>query len=161
MLAFLKLIPLRFYIYAAIAAAFAFVLWREHMAVAKAKRLGAENVQLTQSLKAAEQSRVIEQADRRHADETARNLEAELARIRAQPAITGVRCRTLSRTGSEGRTAASPPGTATESHEGVPEPDSFGPERDVSVGADWFGGKCEEVTATLRAWQEWDAGRTH
>jgi hypothetical protein len=162
MFAFLKLIPIRFWIYAAIAAAFAFVLMREKWAVDKAKRLSAENTQLTQSLKAAEQSRAIEQADRRHADETARNLEAELVRIRNQPPITGVRCRTsVPRAATQGGTTASTQSPATESHEGMPEPDSFGPEADVSAGVDWFGEKCEEAVATIRAWQEWDESRTH
>lgn len=138
------------------------LLWREHYLVGKVKRIEAEKTQLAASLASSEKARATEIADRRSADESAKSLQAELDRIRSEPRITGVRCRTsLPRSSSESGTASIATGTAAEPLETVPAGDSVGPERDVSVGLDWYGSKCAETAATLTALQEWELRRTH
>ncbi len=158
MLAFLKLIPLRFWIYAAIAAAFGYVLFREHLAVAKAKRLSAENTQLETKIAGIEKAREIERQDRNKADETAKHLDAELSRIRSEPRITGVRICPRRDVSAESRTSTGTEGAVAGRVEGTPEED---PGRDVSDAVDAYATDCAAVAAVARAWQEWDATRTH
>lgn len=129
------------------------------------KRLNAakrENATLQATIDQIEKARATEQADRRKADESAKSLEAELARIRSEPKLTGVRCRTIApimpREGGAATVAHDP---ATESVEGVPDADPVGPERDVSAGVDWYGTSCAATAATLRALQAWETARSH
>jgi hypothetical protein len=158
MFAFLKLIPARFFIYAAIAAAFAFVLLREKWAVDKAKRLSAENTQLVATIAGIEKAREIERQDRSKADETAKNLDAELTRIRSEPRITGVRICPRRDVSAESGTSPGTESTLAGRVEGTLTED---PGRDVSDAVDAYATDCAAVAAVARAWQEWDSQRTH
>jgi hypothetical protein len=138
------------------------ILAHNHYLSRKYQATKAELVQANATITAEREVRKIEQDDRRRADESAKSLEAELARIRSQPPITGVRCRTIKpKSADESGTSASSNGAPAGSVEGVPESDPLGPEIDVSVGLDWYGTKCEEVAATLRELQSWESARTH
>lgn len=104
--------------------------------------------------------RDIALADRRRSDETATALETQLAAIRNEPRITGVRiCRAATPVSAEGRATASTESAIAGRVEGAPEAntDSI----DVSDAVDAYATDCASIAETARAWQAWDAKRTH
>jgi hypothetical protein len=137
------------------------LVWKEHRSTRRAQAAEAKVETLQASLAAAEANRKIEQDDRRRADESAKSLEAELARIRAQPVLTGVRCtapRMPRASNQSTATAGSNAGTA-QPELGLSGEDLVG--RDVSVGLTEYGKRCEAVAATLVELQAWELARTH
>lgn len=161
-LALLTKIPLRWWLYIGAAAALGFVLWHDHHQTQRANRLAAENVTLEATVANLHKIRAIEQADRRHADETAQALAADLARIRSEPRITGVRiCAAPRPVSAEGRGAAGVETAAAGRLEGetAPDPDAAG--IDVSDAVDAYASDCAMVGAIAKRWQEFDASRTH
>jgi hypothetical protein len=116
----LALIPIRFYVYAAIAAAFGFVLWREHIAVRHnhelAGKLTAKAAQLDAALATA--------ADQKEfSDVYYKRLQAN----RAGRADTPVR---IVRIAAPARVSGPVAGTAESGREGLPDP----PRRDPEEG---------------------------
>lgn len=106
-----------------------------------------------------------ERDDRRLADATIDRLVKDLDAVRAQPPITGVRCRTV-RLPGEGRSAATPDATSSGAVEGLSAGDpvgdqSSGPEIDVSNGLDWYASRCSELAVTHSALQGWERQRAH
>ncbi len=148
MFAFLKLIPIRFYIYAAIAAAFAFVLLREKWAVDKAKRLSAENTQLVATLSA-------ERENTRKANEASQKYQADLAQLRTDrsnnplPAVVCKRARVSPAPTTPGSDAARP----------ADNPPEDAGDRDIGPQLDDFATACEANLIQLTRLQEWVRSR--
>ena len=147
---------------AIVLAAFGYVLFREHMAIARANKLAATNVILEANLTREREIRATMETDRKHADETAQALAADLARIRSEPRITGVRiCRAPAATvPTEGRSASGIEGASAGRVEGTAAGDSD-TGIDISDAIDDYATDCATVGAIARRWQEWDAARTH
>jgi hypothetical protein len=129
MFAFLRLIPIRFYIYAAIAAAFAFVLMREKWAVDKAKRLSAENTQLSIQLKTANET-LKRQAEASNA------YHDEIERLQAARADTPTRSVRLCRPSPSMPAAAS--GTDSGGSEGLPDTAGSDPQPGPEIGVELY-----------------------
>jgi hypothetical protein len=145
----------------AVLAALGGLFWHDRHQTKRANRLAAEKVTLEAIIDNERKLRAIEQADRRHADETAKALAAELADIRAEPRITGVRlCPRVAATvpaagGSTSRTDRAAAGRVEGTAAADPEP------VDVSDALDAYATDCAMVGAIARKWQEWDAARSH
>jgi hypothetical protein len=149
MFAFLKLIPARFFIYAAIAAAFAFVLMREKWAVDKAKLLSAENTQLVATLSA-------ERENTRKANEASAKYQADLAQLRTDrsdnplPAVVCKRARVpAASTAPAGLDAARP----------ADDPPEDAGDRDIGPLLDDYATACEANLIQLTRLQEWVRSR--
>ena len=136
------------------------LIWREHIVVQQRNKALAENLTLTATIAAKDQLIATIKDDQERANASATSLQGELKRIRDEPPIMGVSCRTTGkRVPAESRSAADPHGTTAEPLESLPAGD---PEwRDVSSGADWYAGQCAEVVARLEALQEWERLRSH
>lgn len=154
--AILALLTNRWTYYAMAAAAFAFVLWREHHATHRANQLAAEKATLTATLASERANRATEQTDRRKADEAAKSLEAELASIRNAPAPVSVYCRParVPSAASEGRAAAGTAGSAAGPGVESPTVDVGNLVRDLWIEA-------QSNNARHAALIEWERNRTH
>jgi hypothetical protein len=151
MFAFLKLIPIKVWIYAAIAAAFAFVLMREKWAVDKAKRLSAENTQLVASLDVERKARAHEQ---RIAKEASDDYQKRLAAIDASPDLGPVRlCK-------RPRVSPTPEaGTALGSHAEATGHVESEDAPDIGPALSDFVEDCEANAAQLESLQSWVRAR--
>lgn len=149
-------IPIRLYAYAAIALAIGFLVWREHHAVQRAKTLAAENSQLTVIIAAERKNRAIEQDDRRKADESAKSLETELARIRSAPLPVSVWCRPTHLPAAAGQSGAAYGAPGAPNGSGVEEP-----LRDIGAAVADVWREQQTNTARQLALIDWELARTH
>ncbi len=143
----------------AVAGLVGFLIWKDHYNVKRLTALRADYKTLSATLKSEREARATEQEDRRKADAIAESLQSELASIRAEPRITGVRlCPRLptasSQSGSASGTESATPGRV----EATPAEDTG---RDISDELDAYATDCAAVGAVARKWQEFDATRTH
>lgn len=152
---------------ALVVAAITALIARDHIRTKRLNQYKRDVATLTQTIEAERQARATEQADRRQADATITQLNADLADLRSTPPITGVRCRTARPSvPGEGGGAAATDGAGTGAVAGLPrEPAGgdgpFGPELDVSAGVDWYASKCAEQAVMWARMQEWDRARSH
>jgi hypothetical protein len=152
----LKAIPLRFYIYAAIALAFAGLLAKDHFITKRLNKARAELSQANANLAAERKYRQTEQDDRRRSDAAVTSLQAELDRINGAPKPVSVFCRpaTLPGTAGQGQPATgsdgSPIGQGAE-----------GPLRDIGAAVADVWREHQSNAARQRALIQWELDRTH
>lgn len=108
----------------------------------------------------------IERADRRRSDEAVTELQNRRDARADEPAIAGVRCRSIGYVPAQGRAAGRTDARPAQPVEGLPARDPRGdesdrPEIDVSAGLDWYAEACGQVVDTLTTLQAWETARTH
>ena len=149
----------RIYIALAIAAALGGILWHDHHVTKMLKASRVETAQANATIEQLRKSREIEQADRKRNDETEIAHLAELERLRAEPPITGVYCRTSRpKLPAQSGTAAVTNDPTTGRQQSETESD---PGRDVSEGLDEYATNCAVTAKTLVDLQAWEVARTH
>jgi hypothetical protein len=160
MLALLKLVPGKVWLWLGIAGFIAFTLWHDHRTSRLLKTSNAKVATLNAKIEQKEKLIATITDDQRKANASAQSLEAELTRIRSQPVITGLRCRRPILPAESG-TAPGPGSAGPESDAELSGGDSLGTDRDVSAGATYFGQQCEQVVARYRKLVEWELSRSH
>lgn len=143
----------------AVAGLVGFLMWKYHYNVKQLNALRVDYKTLSATLESERANRATEQEDRRKADEVAKSLQAELASIRAEPRITGVRlCPRLPQAASQSGSSGGAESAAPRRVEGTPAEDTG---RDISNELDAYATDCAAVGVVARKWQEFDATRTH
>lgn len=147
---------IRFYIWAAIALAFAGLIARDHF-VTKSRNAAVARANAAESNLAAERkNRQTEQDDRRRADAAVTSLQAELDRINGLPKPVSVYCRpaTVPGTASQGHPATGPDGAPI--GQGAESP-----LRDIGAAVADVWREHQSNAARHRALIQWELDRTH
>jgi hypothetical protein len=131
------------------------ILWHDHWISKKYQATKAELVQANATITAEREVRKIEQDDRRRADESAKSLEAELARIGSAPKPVSVFCRPAR------VSPAGEGGTAPELASAAAGDGTEGPLRDIGAAVDAVRVEQQTNAARQRALIEWEIARTH
>lgn len=162
MFALLKAIPLRWWLYAAGAAAIAFILWREHQAVHRAQQLANEKAAVVAQLGQANATIETMKADAALNRETSNALAkrlADLERDRQQHPLGRLRCLTAdlpSATAQGGSTAGT-----TDPAAGRVDAGADLPTFDASPGLSEYQRRCAFNAAHQVTLQEFEVVRTH
>jgi len=145
----------RIYLYAGLAIAIGLGYWRYNYVVHARDKAEAALVTANATLAGERIARATEQADRRKADESAKSLEAELARINSAPKPVSVYCRPAHLpSASEGGAAAGVDVAAVRS--GAEEP-----LRDIGIALSDVWREQQSNAARQRALIEWERSRSH
>jgi hypothetical protein len=147
--------PIRLYAYLAVFLVIAGILAHDKYLSIKVKEKAAQVKDLTRDLVNERNYRIIEIKDRKQADETAKSLEDELARIRSAPKPVSVYCRPAHLpAASEGGAAPGVAGAAA-------GPGAEEPLQDIGLALSDVWIEHETNAARARALIEWERGRTH
>jgi len=158
MFAFLKFVPLRWWLFLGAAAAFAFVLWHDHHL---AQRLKAEKAARAATELERDQARAtietmkVDAALNRETTHALAERLADLQRDAREQPIRGLRCITAAATvPAESRAPSGTDGAGTGRE---PEAATFDP----GPGLTEYGTDCAALAVKFEALQAWERARTH